>query len=208
VIQEASSEQISATALPMSAGVPSRPIGVQPRSCHSRRPAWKASGRLLKTLFDPAWADGVDGDAAARQRDGEIAQQNLQSCFRGAHCDPGLPTSEASAGRETYGDDPSAIRHHWSYLAHADQECFGLRIHRGVPLFQRDVQGRLVEGGSFGTGIVDENVERAEFGADLLEEAEHLLGPANVGLDEKSIGAECADFFQGRLRGALVSVVR
>jgi hypothetical protein len=50
VIQAASCEQINATALPMSAGVPNRPIGVQPRSCHSRKPVWKASGRLFSTL--------------------------------------------------------------------------------------------------------------------------------------------------------------
>src|SRR5713101_9388236 len=50
VIQLASSEQIIATALPMSDGVPNRPMGVHPRSCHSRNPVWKASGKLFNTL--------------------------------------------------------------------------------------------------------------------------------------------------------------
>ena len=158
-------------------------------------------------IFHPAGADGVDRDATAGQRYGEIAHQDFQGCFRGTHGDPGLPASEASAGRETDGDDPSAIGHQGSCFTHTDQKGLGLGIHCGVPLFQCDVHWGFVESRSFRAGIADENIERAEFGADLLEEAEHFFGPANVGLHEKSVGAEGADFFEGGLRGILVLVI-
>jgi hypothetical protein len=49
-IQAESGEQSTATALPMSVGVPMRPIGVQPLACQSRPIAWISLGRPLKTL--------------------------------------------------------------------------------------------------------------------------------------------------------------
>ena len=41
----------------------------------------------------------------------------------------------------------------------------------------------------------------------MLEEAADLFGFAHIGLDEESIGAEGANFFQGRLRGLLVAEI-
>src|SRR5438874_12017670 len=50
VIHPASSEQRSATAFPMSAGVPSRRIGVHPSCCHFLMVFCTGSGRVLSTL--------------------------------------------------------------------------------------------------------------------------------------------------------------
>jgi hypothetical protein len=50
VIQPASGVDSSATTLPMSAGVPMRPIGVQPLPCHLRATSTAASPKLWSTL--------------------------------------------------------------------------------------------------------------------------------------------------------------
>src|ERR1700730_18262197 len=113
VIKLASSMHRSSTALPISAGAPIRPSGVQPLSCQVLM-AWNTSvGRRPTTLS--SGADHIHGDTASAQSDRKATDQRIQRRFGGPHGDPGLPTAGEPTGRVADRDDPAAVRHEPGY---------------------------------------------------------------------------------------------
>src|SRR6266550_2908389 len=83
-------------------------------------------GITVNAIFDPPGADGVHGDAALRERHGEVAAQRFHGALGGAHAYPGLPTAGAPARRIRDRDDPAALAHQRARRAHGHQEGLGL----------------------------------------------------------------------------------
>jgi len=82
-----------------------------------------------------------------------------------------------------------------------------LGIHGRVPLGQGDLHRSLVERGRFCSGIADENIQGAEFFLDLLEDSSDFVGPAEISLYEKSVGAQFAYRRERFLCGVSIAIV-
>jgi hypothetical protein len=59
--------------------------------------------------------------------------------------------------------------------ARTNQESFGLRIERGIPLGTRYVHRRLKKGFDFRPCVADENVQRSEIGMNFFDHPADLV---------------------------------
>src|SRR6266852_5839159 len=178
VIQLASSEQSSDTALPMSAGVPRRPAGVQPLF-------WQ---RIQHTVFNRSATDGVYSDAALAQRHRKVAAQRFERSLCRPHGDPRLPTSRAATGSVSNGDDSSAVAHQSNRLARGHQKRLSLGIHCHVPILERNVQRLAIERRKLGARVAHEDVQLVELLLDSFENAADVLDPRHVRLNDEAVG--------------------
>jgi hypothetical protein len=89
-------------------------------------------------------------------------------------------------------------------LLDANEERFGLRVHRRVPLVETDRQRRLVERAHLRTRIGHEDVEASELAPHAADQALDLRRLADVGLDGESVGAARSDLLERGLRRGLV----
>ena len=105
------------------------------------------------------------------------------------------------------GDDPPAVTHEWNRLAHPDEERLRLGIERRVPLVQRDLQGRLEEGGHLGPRVAHEDVELLELRLHLAKHLLDLFGARHVGLHDESVRIPLANLGKRIVGGALVLVI-
>ena len=167
----------------------------------------RSGQRVEHAVLDPAGADGVDCDTARRQRDREIPAQHLESRFRRTHSDPRLPAPIAAARCVGDGEHASAVGHERERAADADQERFGLRVHRRIPLLEADRHRRLVERADVGARVRHKNVQTAKLAADTVEEPLDLRRPGYVGLDDEPVGAPRPDLLERRLGRAFVTEV-
>ena len=138
-------------------------------------------------VISPSGTDRIHGDAACRQRDGEVAAEDLHRGFGCAHRHPGLPASEAAAGSVGDGDHASAFAHQWLGLAHCYQKGFSLRVDGRIELVERDLHWSLIEGGDLSARVAHKNIKRAELVFHLLENSADLVRIAHVSLHEKSV---------------------
>ena len=91
VMKPAWSMHRSATALPISAGVPTRPRGVQPPSCQFLI-FWNTSvGSRPTTLSSVVRADHVHRDATRAESNGEVTRERWPSVSDMQKCTPGSP---------------------------------------------------------------------------------------------------------------------
>jgi hypothetical protein len=114
------------------------------------------------------------------------------------------PTTPSGVGN---GEDPASIAHQGKRFPNTNEKRRCLRIERGIPLLQGDIQGRLEKGRYLGPCVADEDVELPKLRLHLAKHVDDGLWTCDVGLHQHTIGPTLADFRERLFRGGLVLIV-
>src|SRR5579883_1279848 len=156
---------------------------------------------LCHGCLDKAWSDGVHGDITRGDFDADGLGEADQAGFSGNV----IGLAGVAGLRDDAGDVDDAARarlhHRRQRLLDAEMRAGEVGANDGIPVLLFHAHGQAIAGDG---GVVDENIEPAEFLEDLLEAGFDLFGLGDIHFDREGFAAARGDF--GGQRGELFFV--